>query len=136
MTTAGARSLSLDSQAVCAATAAAQTAGLNVRDVANQGLNGISGSSTRLLSSALTWATSPAQSRSSPAGSSWSWQTVTFICMANLPRAARASQVTTDRLSAIGDAEDVAVRILEPSDLHIAGNVHVAFALGVREIVV
>src|SRR6187402_939033 len=115
MTTAGARSLSLASQAVCAATAAAQTLGSNLRDVANQGLNGISGSSTRLLSSALTWATSPAQSLSSSAGSSRSWQTVTFICMANLLRARTAnpwraallcaSQVTPADLSAIDDAE-------------------------------
>ena len=37
---------------------------------------------------------------------------------------------------AIHYAENIAVRILEPGDLNIAGDVHVAFALRVREIVV
>ena len=38
--------------------------------------------------------------------------------------------------SAIDHTEDVAVRILEPSDFDIAGDVHVALPLRVRQIVV
>jgi len=41
-----------------------------------------------------------------------------------------------ERVSAVHDAENVAVRIFEPGDLVIAGDVHVALALRLRQVVV
>src|SRR2546427_2330478 len=80
------------------------------------------------------------------AGMSRAWKRTTPIQQSHEARAYDASErggpprgrtrSHVDAALSINDVEDVPVRILEPGDLHVAGDVDVALALHVRHVVV